>query len=358
MDGHQTNLKSFLHDPAFSRISFHDLMAGMGGRIPAFELGFRQKKTVKRKKDRSGIAQIGSSDHGVGGNDDLVFPSRDVVVDGIVGSSKHVPGLAKTAIDREEKVRHDSVSDGDDMMGRRVDHMGMKGGVAIGPDGKKDGKDSNEKWEGSRLHLEISFSKDVRKMIEFLMIALLTFGLSVPAAFAEQDPFASGQNPFAYSAVSATLKTRLSLYPVTLYLSGRDDLPTTVFLPTVAVRKVGMDSPKGWNYEFRTTDSPVYRKRGEDPRKRALVTEIVLSSLPSARKTDIVLLGDQDRVFLLHLIPHPRDLAGKPVYSLSVIWWPKFLAFNSPTYRPVPSREDKRFFPSGADRSAMPGIGR
>lgn len=214
--------------------------------------------------------------------------------------------------------------------------MGLKGGVAIGPDRKKDDKDSNEKWEGSRSHPEISFSKDGRKMIGILPIALLAFGLSVPAAFAEQDPFAAGQNPLAYSSVSATRKTRLSIYPVTLYLSGREDLPSTVVLPTVAVRKVGMDPPKGWTYEFRMTDSPVYRKSGEDPRKRALVTEIVLSSLPSAHKTDLVLLGDRNRVFLLHLVPHPRDLAGKPVYSLSVTWWPKFLAFISPTYRPVP----------------------
>lgn len=131
-------------------------------------------------------------------------------------------------------------------------------------------KDSNEKWLDSRSHPKISFPKDVRKMIEFLPIALLTFGLFVPGAFAGPDPFASGQNPLAYSVVSASHESILPLHSLTLYLSGREDLPTTVSLPTVTVRKIGMDSPKGWTYESRTTNTPVYRKRGGIPRNGLL----------------------------------------------------------------------------------------
>ena len=196
-------------------------------------------------------------------------------------------------------------------------------------------KDSNEKWQDSRSHPKISFPKDVRKMIEFLPIALLTFGLSVPGAFAGPDPFASGQNPRAYSVVSASHESILPLHSLTLYLSGRENLPTTVSLPTVTVRKIGMDSPKGWTYESRTTNTPVYRKRGGDPSKRALVTEIEIVALPKARKSDLVVLDGRDRIFLLHLIPRPKMIGKTPFYSPNVTWWPPYGSFPSEGLRPL-----------------------
>ena len=207
--------------------------------------------------------------------------------------------------------------------------MGMKIGIAIGPDGKKEDKDSNEKWQDFRSHPKLSFSKDFRKMIGFLSIALLTFNLSVLDAFAGPDSFASVQNPLAYSVVSASHESSLPLHSVTVYLSGREDLPTTVYLPTITVRKIGMDSPKGWIYESRTINTPVYRKSGEDPSKRALVTEIEIVSLPKARESDLVALDDRERIFLLHLIPRPKMIGKIPFYSRNVTWWPPYGSFPS-----------------------------
>ena len=47
MDSNQMNLKSFSHGQAFACIPFHNLMAGMWGRISAYEGGLGQKKTIK-----------------------------------------------------------------------------------------------------------------------------------------------------------------------------------------------------------------------------------------------------------------------------------------------------------------------
>ena len=203
----------------------------------------------------------------------------------------------------------------------------MKRSVAIGPYGKNWNKTPNKKWQNSRLY--------PKTMIGFLAIAFLTFGLFLPDAFADSDPLASGQNPFAYSIVSASHESMLSIHSVTLYLSGRRDLPTTVFLPTVTVRKIGMDSPKGWTYESWTTNTPVYRKSGEDPSKRALVAEIEIVALPKARKSDLVVLHGRDRIFLLHLIPRPKMIGKTPFYSPNVTWWPPYGSFPSEGLRPL-----------------------
>ena len=215
-------------------------------------------------------------------------------------------------------------------------------------------KDSNEKWQDSRSHPKISFPKDVRKMIEFLPIALLTFGLFVPGAFAGPDPFASGQNPLAYSVVSASHESILPLYSITLYLSGREDLPTTVSLPTVTVRKIGMDSPKGWTYESRTTNTPVYRKRGGDPSKRALVTEIEIVALPKARKSDLVVLDGRDRIFLLHLVPRPKMIGKTPFYSRNATWWAPSGSFSSTGLQPLPTTTGSISAPSTPKKKTGP----
>ena len=205
----------------------------------------------------------------------------------------------------------------------------MKRSVAIGPYGKNWNKTPNKKWQNSRLY--------PKTMIGFLAIALLTFGLFRPDAFADSDLFASGQNPFAYSVVSASHESMLSIHSVTLYLSGRRDLPTTVSLPTVTVRKIGMESPKGWTYESWTTNTPVYRKGGDDPTERALTTEIAIVALPKARKSDLVVLDGRNRIFLLHLVPRPKMIGMTPFYSRNATWWAPSGSFSSKGLQPLPT---------------------
>ena len=205
----------------------------------------------------------------------------------------------------------------------------MKISVAMGPYGKNGNKTPNKKWQNSRLY--------PKTRIGFLAIALLTFGLFRPDAFADSDLFASGQNPFAYSVVSASHESMLSIHSVTLYLSGRRDLPTTVSLPTVTVRKIGMESPKGWTYESWTTNTPVYRKGGDDPTERALTTEIAIVALPKARKSDLVVLDGRNRIFLLHLVPRPKMIGMTPFYSRNATWWAPSGSFSSKGLQPLPT---------------------
>ena len=222
----------------------------------------------------------------------------------------------------------------------------MKISVEIGLCGENGNKTPNKKWQNSRLY--------PKTMIGFLAIAFLTFGLFLPDAFADSDPLASGQNPFAYSIVSASHESMLSIHSVTLYLSGRRDLPTTVFLPTVTVRKIGMDSPKGWTYESRTTNTPVYRKRGDDPTERALTTEIVIVALPKARKSDLVILDGRDRIFLLHLVPRPKMIGKIPFYSRNATWWAPSGSFSSTGLQPLPTTTGSISAPSTPKKETGP----
>ena len=222
----------------------------------------------------------------------------------------------------------------------------MKISVEIGLCGENGNKNPNKKWQHSRLY--------PKTMIGFLAIAFLSFGLFLPDAFADSDPLASGQNPFAYSVVSASHESMLSIHSVTLYLSGRRDLPTTVFLPTVTVRKIGMESPKGWTYESWTTNTPVYRKGGDDPTVRALTTEIAIVALPKARKSDLVVLDGRNRIFLLHLVPRPKMIGKTPFYSRNATWWAPSGSFSSTGLQPLPTTTGSISAPSTPKKKIGP----
>ena len=145
--------------------------------------------------------------------------------------------------------------------------------------------------------------------------------------------FAEKADPFLYTKVSGSNTENLTIVSVTLYASGNVELPTTVYLPSAALRKIGMDHPKGWDYEARTVNAPRYTSRNEGA--RSIVTEIDIVALPNARETNLVVLDIQNRVFLLHLVPRPKMIGKTPFYSPNVTWWPPYGSFPSEGLRPL-----------------------
>ena len=103
-----------------------------------------------------------------------------------------------------------------------------------------------------------------------------------------------------------------------------------------------MAHPSGWDYEVRTINAPLYPSNKEGG--RSVVTEIEIVALPKARKTDLVVLDDRNRIFLLHLVPRPKMIGETPFYSQSVTWWPRSGAFPSEGLRPL----DKKTNPISA----------
>ncbi|MHB8369750.1 MAG: hypothetical protein ACYDBP_08675 [Leptospirales bacterium] len=129
------------------------------------------------------------------------------------------------------------------------------------------------------------------------------------------------------------------MFSVTLYASGQVELPTTVDLPSSALRKIGMDHREGWDYEARTVNTPLYPSKKEGD--RSVVTEIEIVALPKARRTDLVVLDEKNRVFLLHLVPHPTTVGNEPFYSRDVSWWPPLGSFPSEGLRPLDKKTEQ-----------------
>jgi hypothetical protein len=161
-----------------------------------------------------------------------------------------------------------------------------------------------------------------------LLLTFLVLSCTNPALC-----LASAQDPFVYSEISSSGSESLKVFSVTLYASGHVELPTTVYLPSSVLRKIGMDHPEGWDYETRTVNAPLYPSKKEGD--RSVVTEISIIALPKARKADFVVLDEKNRVFLLHLVPHPKTMGNEPFYSRDVSWWPATGSFSSEGLRPL-----------------------
>lgn len=146
------------------------------------------------------------------------------------------------------------------------------------------------------------------------------------------------QDPFVYSEISSSGSQSFKVISVTLYASGNVELPTTVYLPSAALRKIGIDHPKGWDYEARTVNAPLYHSRNEGA--RSIVTEIDIVALANAKKSDLVVLDEKNRIFIFHLVPHPKTVGNKPFYSRDVSWWPPFGSFPSQGLRPLGKETD------------------
>nr|EES53871.1 MAG: hypothetical protein UBAL3_44810009 [Leptospirillum ferrodiazotrophum] len=159
-------------------------------------------------------------------------------------------------------------------------------------------------------------------LLSFLVPGCTNPGLHLANA---QDSFA--QDPFVYSEISSSRSEPLKVFSDTLYASRQVELRTTVYLPSSALRKIGMDHVEGWDYEARTVNAPLYpSKKGGD---RSVVTEIEIIAFPNAKRSDLVVLDEKNRVFLLHLVPHPKTVGDKPFYSRDVSWWPATGSFSS-----------------------------
>jgi len=338
MDSHQLNPKVDPHTESISRISLQDLDAIMRGRISAVErirLRCPKNKFVERKIDRSWVTKIRTGDSCSRGNNDFTFPSRDCVVNGVFGLGNYFSGLSQTAIDRKEKMGGYNLSWSYNMMGRRVLDMRINDLFGERSAVMEDQKESKNKNRAPSFHAILSFWKRFRctGMIRYLLpSSLLVLVLSPFAA----NAWGQDQDPFIYSEISSSQESVLTFYTNTLYLSGQTVLPTTVHLPSVAFRKIGLGPERGWTYEVRTVDSPVYVPKNKDLRRRSVVTEIVLAAGPKARESDLILLDNRERIFLLHLVPHPKVISGKPFYSRDVSWWPRHATFASQGLRPVP----------------------
>jgi hypothetical protein len=170
-------------------------------------------------------------------------------------------------------------------------------------------------------------------MLSFLLFPILFLSLVNPA-----KSFAEKADPFLYTKVSGSNTENLTIVSVTLYASGKVELPTTVYLPSAALRKIGMDHPKGWDYEARTVNAPRYTSRNEGA--RSIVTEIDIVALANAKKSDLVVLDEKNRIFIFHLVPHPKTVGNKPFYSRDVSWWPPYGSFPSEGLRPLGKETD------------------
>ena len=204
------------------------------------------------------------------------------------------------------------------------------------PSGTKEHTSSGKSECDPFSHKRSSFQKwrfFERVMHSFLLFPILFLSLANPA-----KSFAEKADPFLYTKVSGSNTENLTIVSVTLYASGNVELPTTVYLPSAALRKIGMDHPKGWDYEARTVNAPRYTSRNEGA--RSIVTEIDIVALPNARETNLVVLDIQNRVFLLHLVPRPKMIGKTPFYSRDVSWWPPYGSFPSQELRPLGKETD------------------
>ena len=223
------------------------------------------------------------------------------------------------------------------MMRRRENGMNIHETVICkDPSGTKEHTSSGKSECDPFSHKRSSFQKwrfFERVMHSFLLFPILFLSLANPA-----KSFAEKADPFLYTKVSGSNTENLTIVSVTLYASGNVELPTTVYLPSAALRKIGMDHPKGWDYEARTVNAPRYTSRNEGA--RSIVTEIDIVALPNARETNLVVLDIQNRVFLLHLVPRPKMIGKTPFYSRDVSWWPPYGSFPSQELRPLGKETD------------------
>lgn len=144
---------------------------------------------------------------------------------------------------------------------------------------------------------------------------------------------AESANPLLSTKESESDSETLRVISLTLYTSGDSALPTMIYLPSVLLKKIGMEQSEGWDYEVRTINAPFYPSKKEGA--RAIVTKIELVALPKARKTNLVILDVRNRIFLVHLIPHPKMIGKTPFYSRDVTWWPPYGSFPSEGLRPL-----------------------
>jgi len=205
------------------------------------------------------------------------------------------------------------------------------------PSGTEEHTSSGKSESNPFHHKGSSFQKGrflERVTHSFLLLPiLLLFLANPPKSFAEKA------DPFLYAKESKSNAENLMIVSGTLYASGKVELPTTVYLPSAALRKIGMDHPEGWDYEARTVNAPLYPSKKEGD--RSVVTEIEIVALPNAKRSDLVVLDEKNRVFLLHLVPHPMTVGNKPFYSRDVSWWPSTGSFSSEGLRPLEKEQEQ-----------------
>ena len=335
MIGRQKNLKSDGDLEMIIGISVQNMGTHMRGGISTSKGrwdGVGENKTIEDEVNRSRIAHIGPFDPCSRRKDYFVPPTLDRVVEGFGRPDDHRPSQCQPAIDWKKKIGMNIRSTKNKMMRRRGNGMNIhEAVVSKEPSGMKEHTSSGKNECNPFCHKGSSFKKGrffERVTHSFLLLPGLLLFLANPAnSFAEKD------DPFLYAIESKSNSENLVIVSGTLHASGNVELPTTIYLPSSALRKIGMDHPEGWDYEARTVNAPLYTSKKEGD--RSIVTEIEIIALPKAKKADLVVLDEKNRVFILHLVPHPKTMGNEPFYSRDVSWWPATGSFSSEGLRPL-----------------------
>jgi len=335
MVGRQTNCISVRDPEMILGISFQNMSTHMRGGISTAKgrrEGIGENKTIEDEVNRPRVAHIGSFDPCSRRKDYFVPAIPDRIVEGLSRPGDHRPSRSQPAIDRNKKIGMNGCPTRNKMMGRRENGMNIHEVVICkDPSGTKEHTSSGKSEYNPFCHKRSSFQKwrfFERVTHSFLLFPILFLSLANPA-----KSFAEKADPFLYTKESGSNTENLTIVSVTLYASGNVELPTTVYLPSAALRKIGIDHPEGWDYETKTVNTTLYssRKKGS----RSIVTEIDIVALANAKESDLVVLDEKNRIFILHLVPYPKTVGNKPFYSRDVSWWPRYGSFPSEGLRPL-----------------------